>query len=263
MKRLIDTHSHLFLEEFSEDLQDVVERSVKAGVDTFVMPCINLHSLPLMYQVKSLYPEKCHLTIGLHPTDISGSYMQELREMKNILDDSAKGADGFCAVGEVGLDLYWDRSTLSDQLRVFSTQIEWALEYDLPLIIHFRSATDELCCMLDRYAGSGLRGVFHCFSGNGEEVERLLGYEGFMFGIGGVLTYRKSELRSSLPLIPRNRVIPETDCPYLSPIPFRGRRNEPSFMVETVKQIADVWGCDADETACVLTANSCSLFGIS
>ena len=264
MRRLIDTHSHIFLEEFSADLDEVVRRAADTGIDTFVMPNINLASFPDVMRVCGMYPDKCHATIGLHPTDLTDDFRTELDSLYEILKGNRREewAQPICAIGEVGLDLYWEQDDLARQQEAFERQIEWALEFGLPLIIHSRSASGQLCEMLDKYRETPLRGVFHCFSGGADEALRLMEYPGFMFGIGGVLTYRKSELPLSLPLIPRDRVITETDCPYLSPVPFRGQRNEPSFMLKVVERMAELWQTSVDEVADVTSRNALRLFGI-
>lgn len=263
MSRLIDTHSHIFLEEFRGDLDDVVTRAVNVGIDTFVMPNINMASVPDMLAVRDRYPEMCLASIGLHPTDLTEDFRSELSELKFLLDrDRSEGTGLFCGIGEVGLDLYWQQDNLRNQTEAFERQIEWALEYNLPLMIHARNAFEPLCAVLDRYCDSGLRGVFHCFSDGPEQAARLMEYDGFMFGIGGVVTYRKSPVPEALTVIPRDRIVVETDCPYLSPVPCRGRRNEPSYMAYTVARIAEVWGSDVPEVARASTANACNLFGI-
>lgn len=263
MRRLIDTHSHIFLEEFAADLDEVVSRAMEAGVSDFILPSINLQTLADLLRVRNAYPGHCHAAIGLHPTELNDDWREELDRMKDLLDlDRRSGDNVFVGIGEVGLDLYWEQDDLKRQTDVFRCQIEWALEYDLPLMIHSRSAFSKLCEILDCYNGRGLRGVFHCFSDGVSEAGRLLGYEGFMFGIGGVSTFRKSSVPDALRMIPHDRVIVETDCPYLAPVPMRGHRNEPSFMVRTVEKIAEVWNCLPEEVADVTTANACSLFAI-
>ncbi len=263
MRRLIDTHSHIFLEEFAADIDDVVSRAAEVGVDTFVLPNITLSGLDDLLRLRERYPDRCYASIGLHPTELSSEFRENLSDMKDILDvDVRSGRRLFHGIGEVGLDLYWEQDSVREQIEAFECQIGWALEYDLPLMIHSRNAFQLLCDILDKYRDSGLRGVFHCFSGGSEEACRLMEYEGFMFGIGGAVTYKKSLLPVSLPLIPRERVVVETDCPYLSPVPFRGQRNEPAYMVRTVERIAEIWGCSSDEVADVTTVNACNLFGI-
>lgn len=262
MSRLIDTHSHLFVEEFSSDLPEVMERAQKAGVDTFVMPGINLLTLDDLLRVRQAYPDRCYAAIGLHPTEISEHYNDEMSQLKSILDADQNGDRLFRAIGEIGLDLYWEQDTLDRQTRVFVRQLGWALEYDLPVLIHSRNAFTPLCEILDGFRSEPLRGIFHCFSDGREEALRLMEYEGFMFGIGGVLTYRKSSLPEALKVIPRDRVVLETDCPYLAPVPNRGRRNEPSFMADTAGKLAEIWECPLEEVASQTTANACRLFGI-
>lgn len=264
VKRLIDTHSHIFTEEFSDDLSDVMLRAKEAGVDAFVMPNINLASVPDLIRVTEMYPVNCHPAIGLHPTELNADFRDEMSRLHDMLlqDRSADGSHLFCAIGEIGLDLYWEQESLPEQMEAFETQIGWALECGLPVIIHSRSAMEPLCKVMDRFRNTSLRGVFHCFSGGVADAERLMEYEGFMFGIGGVLTYKKSELPASLPLIPHDRIIVETDCPYLPPVPYRGRRNEPSFMIRTVERVAELWGVSCDEVADITTANATRLFRI-
>lgn len=264
MRRLIDTHSHIFLEEFVPDLPDALTRAGDVGVDTFVMPNINMASLPDLLRVREAYGGCCHATVGLHPTDLTDGYEAELDEMERLLeeDQATEGPHLFKAIGETGLDLYWERDGLERQVISLVRQVEWALRFDLPVIIHSRAASVELVEVLEGFRGSALKGVFHCFSGDAEEARRLLEFEGFMFGIGGVVTYRNSRLPESLPLIPRDRVVTETDCPYLPPVPYRGRRNEPAFMVKTAEAIAGLWGCTADEVAERTVDNACLLFGI-
>ena len=263
VRRLIDTHSHIFLEEFAADVDDVVSRAADAGVDTFVLPNITLSGLEDLLVLRERYPDRCYASIGLHPTELSPEFRNDLSAMKGILDEDARSGRGlFHGIGEVGLDLYWEQDSVREQTEAFECQIRWALEYDLPLMVHSRNAFPLLCDILDKYRDSGLRGVFHCFSGGYEEACRLMEYEGFMFGIGGTVTYKKSLLPFSLPLIPRERVVVETDCPYLSPVPYRGSRNEPAYMVRTVEKIAGIWGCTSDEVAAVTTVNACNLFGV-
>lgn len=239
-------------------------RARDVGVDTFVMPNINLASLPGLLRVRETYDSCCHATVGLHPTDLKLGYEAELDAMERILeDDQAEGgAHLFKAVGETGLDLYWEQDGLDCQLVSFRRQMEWGVRFDLPVIIHSRAAGRELRMALEDFRDRGLRGVFHCFSGDEEEARNLLGFEGFMFGIGGVVTYKNNKLSQSLQLIPHDRVVTETDCPYLPPVPYRGKRNEPSFMVKTVEAIAGIWGCTFDEVAVRTVDNACRLFGI-
>ncbi len=245
-------------------MEDVIARAVDAGVGTMLMPAVNPESMPQLLAVAERWPEICHPMIGLHPEDLSQDFHSQLSGLKAMLqeDCSADGKHRFIGIGETGLDLYWDKSRLDDQIESFRIQIEWALEYDLPIVIHSRESFHELYNVLSDYRNSGLRGVFHCFSGSAQEASALMEFQGFMFGIGGVLTFRKSTLPQVVPIIPRDRILLETDCPYLAPVPCRGKRNEPSFMVHTAAALAAACSCSLDEVVQFTTANASALFGI-
>lgn len=262
MRRLIDTHCHVYDEAFREDLPQVMDRAVGAGLECLLLPNINPRTLDALLRVCDTWPDLCRPMIGLHPEDLDDDYCSQLASLKNLLDaDRAEdGPHRFVGIGETGLDLYWDKSRLSDQIESFRMQIGWALEYDLPVVIHSRDSFSVLYDVLSDYRDCGLRGVFHCFCGSQDEAAALLGFEGFMFGIGGVLTFRKSALPSVLKMIPVERVVLETDCPYLSPVPFRGKRNEPSYIVHTAGMLAQTYGCTTDEIALTTSLNARRLF---
>ncbi len=264
MRKLIDTHCHVYDEAFREDLPLVIERAVQAGLEYLLLPNINPDTLDDLLRVCDTWPALCRPMIGLHPEDLADDFHAQLDGLKAILDDdrSPQGPHRFIGIGETGLDLYWDKSRLDDQIESFRIQIEWALSYDLPLIIHSRDSFSQLYSVLSDYRNRGLRGIFHCFSGSADEARALLEFEGFMFGIGGVLTYKKSTLPSVLPGIPLDRVVLETDCPYLSPVPFRGKRNEPSYIVNTAAVTAQTYGISVDELTQVTSDNACRLFGL-
>ena len=260
--KLIDTHCHVYDEAFRDDLPDVIERARAAHLDYLLLPNINPDTLSGLLEVCNRWPDLCRPMIGLHPEDLAADYHSQLAGLKSILDEDQKanGSHRYIGIGETGLDLYWDKTRLEDQIDAFRTQIGWALEYDLPLVIHSRDSFEQLYNILSDYRNSGLRGVFHCFSGSADEAKALMEFNGFMFGIGGVLTYRKSVLPSVLPLIPMERVVLETDCPYLSPVPFRGKRNEPSYIVHTADVMSQVYGCTPDMVARVTYQNASVLF---
>lgn len=260
--KLIDTHCHVYDEAFREDLDDVIARAREAGLERLLLPNINPDTLPGLIRVCDTWPDLCLPVIGLHPEDLSDDFQSQLSELKAILDDDRKegGAHRFIGIGETGLDLYWDKTRLDDQKVSFRAQIEWALEYDLPIVIHSRDSFDELYGVMSDYRDTPLRGVFHCFNGSADQARALMEFGGFMFGIGGVLTYKKSSLPDVLPLIPIERIVLETDCPYLPPVPFRGKRNEPSFIVYTAQRVAQVYGSTPDYIARVTNKNACSLF---
>jgi len=264
VRKLIDTHCHVYDEAFSEDLPQVIERAVKAGLGYLLLPNINPDTLDGLLRVCDTWPDLCRPMIGLHPEDLSDDFHGQLAGLKAKLDDDRKsgGAHRYIGIGETGLDLYWDKSRLDDQIDSFRIQIEWALEYDLPIVIHSRDSFTQLYDVLSDYRERGLKGIFHCFSGSTAEAEALMGFEGFMFGIGGVLTYKKSTLPEVLPIIPIERVVLETDCPYLSPVPYRGKRNEPSYIVNTAAVMAQVYGIGMDDLAGITSANACRLFGL-
>ena len=262
MRKLIDTHCHIYDEAFRDDLPDVVARACDAGVELMLMPNINPETLPDLMQVCDTWPEICYPMIGLHPEDLSDDFQGQLSWLKTELDkdQSDGGGKRYIGIGETGLDLYWDKSRLDDQIESFRIQIEWALEYDLPIVIHSRDSFSQLYEVIRDYRDTSLRGIFHCFSGSLDEAMALMECSGFMFGIGGVLTYKKSTLPAVLPHIPFDRVVLETDCPYLTPVPFRGKRNEPSYIVYTAECLARVYGCEPDQVADITGRNARRLF---
>lgn len=256
MIELVDTHTHLFVTEFDIDRADAVRRAVDAGVGTLCLPAINGESLPSLMAMCDEFPSVCHPMIGLHPTELGDDYEAVLDRMYDIL----KSDDRFVAIGEVGLDFYWDDTRKREQEEVFRKQIEWALETGLPLAIHSRSAFDELYAVMDDYRGRGLSGVFHCFSGSEEEALKLLSFDGFYLGIGGVVTYKKSTLPDVLKCVPLERVVLETDSPYLAPVPKRGKRNESAYVPYIADFLAALYGCSVEQVAAVTTANARKLF---
>lgn len=260
--KLIDTHCHVYDEAFREDMPQVIKRATDAGLELLLLPNINPDTLPGLLNVCSLWPDLCRPMIGLHPEDLSDDFHSQLSELKSILDrDQAdSGLRQYIGIGETGLDLYWDKSRLDDQIESFRIQIEWALEYDLPIVIHSRDSFAQLYNVMCDYRNSGLRGVFHCFSGSTQEAQALMEFGGFMFGIGGVLTFKKSTLPEVLSQIPLSRVVLETDCPYLAPAPMRGKRNEPSFLPFVAERAAQVYGLPVDQIAQITNANARTLF---
>ncbi|MBR4842472.1 MAG: TatD family hydrolase [Bacteroidaceae bacterium] len=259
---MIDTHCHVFAEEFSQDIPDVMRRARESGLEYLLLPNINPMTVPDMLRVCDTWPDMCKPMIGLHPEDLGDDFHVQLDGLKKLLDvdQGQDGAHRFIGIGETGLDLYWDKTGIRDQIESFRIQLDWALEYDLPVSIHSRESFRELCDVLSDYRGRGLRGVFHCFSGSVDEACELLGFDGFMFGIGGVLTFKKSRLPEVLKSIPPERVVLETDSPYLTPVPYRGQRNEPSFITFTAACLAQIYGLSVDEIAYVTSCNARSLF---
>ncbi len=256
---MIDSHSHLFLEEFSEDLSDVIARAKKVGVAKIFMPNIDSTTLEPLLDVCERYKGYCYPMIGLHPTSVGENYLCELDIVRRRL---AEPDNPFVAVGEIGIDLYWDKTYELQQIDAFEQQVELALEYNLPIVIHAREAFNEVCSVIDRYRDTNLRGVFHSFTGTVDDALRLLGYKNFMIGVNGVLTFKKSTLPDVLPAIPLDRLLLETDSPYLTPVPFRGRRNESSYIEYTMRKVAEVYGMECEEVSNQTSENALTLFGV-
>lgn len=256
MIEFVDTHTHLFVSEFNEDRDAAVQRALSAGVKKLCLPSITEDSLPDIIAMCRDYPGVCYPMIGLHPTELDEKYKAVLDRLYAIL----KNEDRFIAVGEVGIDLYWDDTRKKEQLDAFKTQIEWAAECGLPLVIHSRNAFNELYDVMEAHRGKGLTGVFHCFSGNEDEARKLLSFDGFFLGIGGVLTYKKSTLPRAIKDVPLDRIVLETDSPYLPPVPFRGKRNESSYIPYVAEFMAGLYGCSVEKIAAVTTANAYRLF---
>lgn len=255
---LIDTHSHLFVEEFTEDLPLVMERAQKAGVSYIFMPNIDSTTIDAMLSVCRDYPGFCYPMIGLHPTSVNESYEQELAIVHKYLSTSRE----FVAIGEIGLDLYWDKTFLKEQILVFEKQIEWALEYGLPIVIHSREAFEYIYKVMEPYKNTPLTGIFHSFTGTSEEAAKLLEFEGFMLGINGVVTFKKSTLPEALTTVPLERIVLETDSPYLAPVPNRGKRNESANVRDTLMKVADIYQMDPEYVAQATSVNALKVFGI-
>lgn len=256
MIEFVDTHTHLFVTEFDEDRRDAVQRALDAGVTKLCLPSITLESVPAINAMCEEFPGVCYPMLGLHPTELGDDYKATLDTMYSLLKSDGR----YIAVGEVGLDFYWDDTRKKEQLDAFDTQIAWAAELGLPLAIHSRSAFNELYDMMEAHRSKGLTGVFHCFSGSEEEAHKLLSFDGFYLGIGGVVTYKKSTLPSVLKNVPLERIVLETDSPYLPPVPFRGKRNESSYVPYIAEFLAGVYGCTVHDVARITTSNANNLF---
>ena len=255
----IDTHIHLDGEEFTEDLDLVVARAKEAGAEKLFIPGINLSSVKSVAELCEKYSGFCYPMIGLHPEDVKEDWESVLREMETHMQDAP-----WIAIGEVGLDFYWSREFEKEQIEVFDKQVQWAIKYDLPLMVHCRTAQNELLAVLRKYADNPkLRGVFHCFTGNEQEARRYLEYENWMLGIGGVLTFKKSKLPETLRnAVPLSRIVLETDAPYMAPVPHRGERNESSFIPYIINTLAEVYSTSPDNIAETTTRNAKNLFNL-
>lgn len=252
----IDTHSHIYLNEFSDDCSLVIERAKAAGVSHILLPNIDTNSVASMQKLCDDYPDCCYPMIGLHPTSVGESYKKEIAEIERLLSES----NSYIAIGEVGLDLYWDKAYIKEQIIVFEKQINWALEHKLPLVIHCREAFQELCSVLLPYKGTSLSGVFHSFTGTVEEANKLLEFEHFKLGINGVVTFRNSILPKTLQQVPLDRIVLETDAPFLTPVPFRGKRNESGYLKYTLLKLADIYGVSPENLAEITTRNAIEVF---
>lgn len=256
--RLVDSHSHLFLEEFSEDLPEVMERARKAGVTHIFMPNIDSTTIEPLLKVCASYKELCYPMIGLHPTSVRENFRQELEVVHRYLN----GEVPFVAVGEIGMDLYWDKTFLKEQAIAFRQQVEWALEYGLPVVIHCREAFEYIYKVLIDYKDSSLTGIFHSFTGTLDEAERILDFPGFCLGINGVVTFKKSALPAVLAQVPLDRIVLETDSPYLTPVPNRGKRNESAYVKDTLVKVAEVYGRTMEEVSEATSENALKVFGM-
>ena len=240
-----DTHTHLDGEEFKADLPDVIGRAKAQGVGRVLVPAIDLKSVDTVLAVCRQFPGYAFPMIGLHPEEVKADWETQLRQLKARFTEAS-----FIAIGEVGLDFYWDRTFEREQLLAFEAQVEWAVETQLPLMIHCRKAQNELLHILKRYEKELSGGVFHCFTGNQKEAEQMMKFERFALGIGGVLTFKSSHLREDLPaVVPLERIVLETDSPYMAPVPHRGERNESAFVRLVLEKLAEVYGVSAEEMA--------------
>lgn len=260
--KIVDTHTHPFDEAFDGDRGEVMARAREAGVLKMLCPAIDSETHERLFALCDRYPDVCLPMMGLHPTSVNDNprWREELETVGRLL---ASGARRYWAVGEVGLDLYWSRDCLDRQVEAFERQAELALHYDLPLVIHTRDAWPEMIASLQRFAGRGLRGVMHAFSGTWEDYLAVLACGDFLFGIGGVVTYKKSPLPELLQRLPLDRIVLETDAPYLPPVPYRGKRNEPAYIVCVCERVAEATGLPAEEVAAATAANAARMFGFT
>jgi TatD DNase family protein len=252
---MIDTHSHIYGPEFDEDRDEVINNALQAGIEKIFLPNINAESISRMFAVASRYPGVCYPMIGLHPEDVKDDWQSVLEDMRQYLPKVV-------AVGETGLDFYWDSTYKKEQIEALEHQISWAKEYDLPLVIHMRKAEQELFEVMDRHKSDDLRGIFHCFSGSKETAQRMLAYEGFVLGIGGVLTFKNCRLSETLKYVPIDRIVLETDAPYLAPVPHRGKRNEPAYVHHVAQFLSQIYNVTLEELNLVTNNRVKSIFNI-
>ena len=253
---IIDTHTHLYLKQFKEDIDSVINRSKDIGVKKFIFPAIDSSHFDSMHSLKNKYPDNIYLMSGLHPTNVKENYKNEL----DFVVDSLKTRD-YVAIGEIGIDLYWDKSFLNEQQEAFTFQIRLAIKHDLPIVIHCRDAFDEIFEILDKENCDKLRGVFHCFTGTLEQAKRAIDLD-FVLGIGGVVTFKNGGIDKFLNQIDLKHIVLETDSPYLAPVPFRGKRNESSYIVYVIDKLSEIYGLSKEEIASVTTKNAKKVFAL-
>lgn len=251
---LIDTHCHLYDEDFKHDRTEMIERAQKSGVERFYLPGIDSTAIDPMLELEKAYPGVCIAMMGLHPCYVKENYEQELAIVKEWLDKRP-----FAAIGEIGLDFYWDKTFTQQQHEAFDRQMQWALELQLPIVIHTRNAMQETINAVKPFAAKGLRGIFHCFGGSYESATQIIDM-GFLLGIGGVLTYKNAGLPEVLSKIDLQHLVLETDAPYLPPVPYRGKRNESAYLVPIVERLADVKEMSAEKVAEITSENALKLF---
>lgn len=254
---MIDTHTHLDGEEFKDDLSEVIMRAKAAGIEKALIPAIDLQTSKRILALCRQYPDYCHPMIGIHPEEVKNDWREQMDGIMALLSSDVIG------IGEVGLDYYWSREFENEQLACFERQVEWSVATQLPLMIHCRKAQNEMVKLLRRYEKDLPGGVFHCFTGNEHEALELLEFERFVLGIGGILTFKKSNLPQTLPsVVPLDRIVLETDSPYMAPVPHRGKRNEPSFVAMVCNRLAEAYGVAAAEVDAITTKTAKRIFGL-
>ena len=253
---ITDTHTHLYSSQFNEDQAAMMQRAKEAGVSRFFIPAIDSSHTKSMLKLEEDFPNDVFLMMGLHPTSVQTNYLEELTHVKEWIDQK-----DFYAIGEIGIDLYWDKSFLAEQQEAFRTQIKWAKEKKLPIVIHCRDAFDEIFEVLESEKSDDLRGIFHCFTGTLEQAKKAISYN-MKLGIGGVATFKNGKIDKFLNEIDINHIVLETDAPYLAPTPFRGKRNESAYITNVADKLVDIYGISFDEIAEITTQNSKDVFGI-
>lgn len=253
---LTDTHTHLYAEQFDEDRDQMIRKAINLGITRFFIPAIDSNYYQKMYALEKNFPDNVFLMSGLHPTHVKADFEKELEIVKKQLDSHK-----FYAVGEIGMDLYWDKTFIKEQQEAFLVQISWAKERGLPIVIHCRDAFNEIFDVLDKVNDDRLFGIFHCFTGNEQQANQIIDY-GFKLGIGGVVTFKNGGIDKFLSKIPIQHIVLETDSPYLAPAPYRGKRNESSYLVNILSKLVEIYDMTPEEIARITTQNSRDIFGI-
>jgi len=254
--RFIDTHAHLYSNPIKENLEGIMKNAMDNGIDTIIMPAIDSTTLEAMLEVEMTYPQNTMAMMGLHPCSVKENVNDELAIIEAQLQKRK-----FIAIGEIGLDYYWDKTFTTQQMQAFEIQMQWALDYKLPIVIHTRNAMGETIEAVKPFAKKGLRGIFHCFSGSRESAEQIIAL-GFHLGLGGVLTYKNAGVAEAIKEIPMEWLVLETDAPYLSPVPYRGKTNEPSYMIQVAMKLAEIKNLPLHEVAEITTNNAMGVFGL-
>ena len=253
---MIDTHTHLYSEEFDKDRAEMIARAKAAGVTRCFIPAIDSSYTERMFQLKNEYPDYVFLMNGLHPCNVKENYKEELTHVENLMPTHS-----FCAIGEIGIDLYWDKTFLKEQQEAFAWQIQLAKKHQLPIVIHCREAFDEVFEVLESEKGDDLFGIFHCFSGTEAQAHRAIGY-GLHLGIGGVVTFKNGNIDKFLRNIDLQHIVLETDSPYLAPVPYRGKRNESAYIVQVADKLSDIYELPVDKIKRITTENATKIFKI-
>jgi TatD DNase family protein len=253
---LTDTHTHIYYQVGTPELDLQMERCINNEISRFFLPNVDLKSVDLIEKTVKAYPDNCFPMLGLHPCSVKEDFNSVLNEIKNAIDQTK-----IYAIGEIGLDLYWDKSTLLFQQEAFKTQVQWAKDLNLPIVIHCREAFNELFELLEELKDSKLRGIFHCFTGSLEQAKLAIDY-GFYLGIGGVVTFKNAGLDNVVKEIDLQHIVLETDAPYLAPVPFRGKNNESSYLKYIAEKVADLHHISVEELATITTQNSVNIFGV-
>ncbi|MEM6722247.1 MAG: TatD family hydrolase [Bacteroidota bacterium] len=253
---ITDTHTHLYSEAFDEDRDEMIQRALQNGVRRFFVPAIDSEYTERMFQLEKDYPNEVFLMSGLHPTHVKENYKEEIAHVEALLAERK-----FYAVGEIGVDLYWDKTFLQEQQESFQYQIQLAKKYKLPIVIHCRDAFDEVFEVLEKEKGDDLFGIFHCFTGTKAHAEKAIGYN-MKLGIGGVVTFKNGKIDKFLNEIPLEHIVLETDAPYLAPTPYRGKRNESSYVMNVLEKVAKIYELSTEEVASITTENSKAIFGV-
>jgi TatD DNase family protein len=253
---ITDTHTHLYSSQFKEDQKEMIQRAKDAGVSQFFIPAIDASYTESMLKLEENFPSDVYLMMGLHPTSVKENYLEELAHVKKWIEQRS-----FYAIGEIGIDLYWDKTFLKQQQEAFRTQIKWAKEKKLPIIIHCRDAFDAIFEILEEEKEDTLRGIFHCFTGTKEQALQAISYN-MKLGIGGVVTFKNGKIDAFLNEIDIKNIVLETDAPYLSPTPYRGKRNESSYITNVVDKLVDIYGLSFKDISEITTQNSKDVFGI-